>query len=167
MNIFVLDKNPHTAAQMTLNKHTIKMPTESMQMICTNLSLLGYNDKLPMKSVMKNHPCTIWARLSQENFMWLWNHCKGLCQEYTKRYYGRIHKVEEYWDTLSNNGITTFIGNVQFPLQGLTPFALAMPDECKVESSAVESYRKYYIMEKSHIAEWKEPSKAPSWWPQH
>ena len=165
MNIFILDENPQIAAKMTLNKHTVKMPTESMQMICTNLRLLGYENELPMKSVMKNHPSTIWARKSKENFMWLWKHCKALCKEYSYRYYDRTHKVEEYMDTLTKEGIISFIGNVHFAEQGLTPHALAMPDECKI-GSAVESYRDYYINVKSHIAVWKEPAKAPHWWPQ-
>lgn len=148
---------------MTLNKHTVKMPTESMQMICTNLRLLGWPNELPMKSVMVNHPCTIWARQSKDNFLWLWEHCKGLCREYSSRYFKRTHKVQEYMDTLLNKNILSFLDNVQFPEGGLTPFVLAMPDECKVDSP-VESYRNYYRMEKSHIAEWKEPAIMPHWW---
>ena len=36
----------------------------------------------------------------------------------------------------------------------LTPFRLAMPEECKI-GSAVESYREYYIKEKKHFSKWK------------
>ena len=37
MNIFILDKNPIRAATMMLDKHVVKMPTESFQMISSNL----------------------------------------------------------------------------------------------------------------------------------
>jgi hypothetical protein len=43
----------------------------------------------------------------------------------------------------------------------LTPFALAMPDECKV-GDAVESYRRYYVAEKSGFAVWKN-REVPEW----
>ena len=38
MNIFVLDESPVTSAQMMNDKHVVKMPTESMQMMSTILS---------------------------------------------------------------------------------------------------------------------------------
>jgi hypothetical protein len=48
----------------------------------------------------------------------------------------------------------------QFPTQGLTPFALAMPVEYKQEDP-VESYRSYYKSKRS-FATWKNRS-PPSW----
>jgi hypothetical protein len=50
----------------------------------------------------------------------------------------------------------------------LTPFALAMPDDCKIcefiecQTCAVESYRKYYIEYKKDICQWKERNE-PEW----
>jgi hypothetical protein len=44
---------------------------------------------------------------------------------------------------------------------GITPFALAMPDEYKV-SDAVEAYRLYYIFEKHNLAMWKN-REIPHW----
>jgi hypothetical protein len=41
-----------------------------------------------------------------------------------------------------------------FEEQGLTPFALAMPDQYKVDDF-VQSYRNYYIGEKKGFATWK------------
>jgi hypothetical protein len=43
----------------------------------------------------------------------------------------------------------------------ITPFALAMPDECKVDN-AVDSYREYYRTEKRKIAVWKN-REIPEW----
>ena len=35
MNIFALDMSPKSSAQMMMDSHVIKMPTESMQMMST------------------------------------------------------------------------------------------------------------------------------------
>ena len=51
----------------------------------------------------------------------------------------------------------------KFPEVGLTPFALAMPDEYK-RADAVEAYRLYYQSnEKQKIASWKNREK-PEWY---
>jgi hypothetical protein len=50
---------------------------------------------------------------------------------------------------------------LDFPVQGQTPFALAMPDEYKTDDP-VESYRLYYKKDKAHIATWKK--RAPPEW---
>ena len=42
MNIFYLDRDPRIAAQMHCDKHVVKMPLESAQMLCT-LMILEYN----------------------------------------------------------------------------------------------------------------------------
>nr|MDB4346141.1 pyrimidine dimer DNA glycosylase/endonuclease V [bacterium] len=154
MNIFVLDENPKIAATYVLDKHAVKMPTESLQMMSTIADHLGFDS--PYKPVMLNHPCTIWARESKQNFEWLKTHAIALCHEYTKRY-NRIHKCElvikEYntvWDRLLSI----------LPDIGLTPFAQAMPDYCR-DSTAVKAYRDYYMIEKSHIATWK--TETPTW----
>ena len=156
MNIFILSENPQEAATMMLNKHVVKMPTESMQMLSTISNHLDFDS--PYKPVMLNHPCTIWARESQDNFQWLIDHCKYLCQEYTLRY-NKVHKVEntlyEYYNIFME--VKSYLPNV-----GLTSFALAMPEDYK-QDSAVESYRTYYLEDKWWIAEWKYGS--PEWWP--
>ena len=35
MNIFVLDESPVTSAQMQCDKHIVKMPLETAQMLCS------------------------------------------------------------------------------------------------------------------------------------
>ena len=47
------------------------------------------------------------------------------------------------------------------PEIGLTPFALAMPDQYK-SNDPMLSYRNYYIHEKKHIASWKN-REVPDW----
>ena len=164
MNIFILSESPQESAKMMLNKHVVKMPTESMQMISTISSHLGFD--APYKPVMLNHPCTIWARESQDNFQWLIDHCQALCEEYTMRY-DKIHKVE---NTLEEYYSAIMQVKSNLPNIGLTPFAIAIAPNmnCRKHdsfnsSNTVEKYRLYYLEDKWKIASWTFGS--PSWWP--
>jgi hypothetical protein len=151
MNIFVLAESFQEIAEHHCNKHVVKMPLESAQMLCTNLWLQGV--KVPYRPVSKNHPCTIWARSSQCNFIWLASLGEHLCHEYQYRY-GKIHKcldVIKYCRQFYH----------LFPDIGITEFAQAMPDYCR-DANAVNAYRTYYIKEKWHLANWTKRDK-PSW----
>tara|TARA_R110002020_G_scaffold306166_2_gene522147 strand:- start:271 stop:744 length:474 start_codon:yes stop_codon:yes gene_type:complete len=155
MNIFVLDLEPQKAATYVLDKHSVKMPLESLQMMSTIADHLGFDS--PYRPVMLNHPCTIWARASRQNFLWLWEHAGSLCEEYTSRY-GKTHKCE----LTMNDYNPIWIQVVEaLPNVGLTPFAQAMPDYCR-DTNAVVAYRNYYMREKNHIAKWK--TQKPDWW---
>jgi hypothetical protein len=44
----------------------------------------------------------------------------------------------------------------------MTPFAQAMPEDCK-DSNAVIAYRNYYKKYKAKFAKWAH-SETPSWW---
>ena len=91
MNIFVLDESPIISAQMQCDKHIVKMPLETAQMLCSVLHRHGQGDKVLYKEAHKNHPCTLWTGDSVDNFIWLWKHGMELCFEYTRRY-NKIHK---------------------------------------------------------------------------
>ena len=39
------------------------------------------------------HPCTLWARQSKQNSMWLIRHMRALCTQYTKRY-NKFHSMD-------------------------------------------------------------------------
>jgi hypothetical protein len=104
---------------------------------------------------MINHPCTIWARESRANYVWLWRHAYALCKEYTQRY-GKVHAMERMLvDELYDPPIN-------IPKLKLTPFAQAMPEQYRGEN-AVVAYRKYYITAKVDIAKWK-MNNAPTWY---
>ena len=89
MNIFYLDKDPVVAAQMMCDKHVVKMILESAQMLSTAHRVLDgdtYANKVGLyKMAHKNHPSTIWARSSIENYDWLSGHMQALMKEYTYR----------------------------------------------------------------------------------
>ena len=101
------------------------------------------------------HPCNIWVRESHDNYMWLYHLFIALCDEYTFRY-NKIHLCDKKFRELLK------IPPTNIPkYKGLTKFALAMPDEYK-SNNTIESYRKYYINDKQHIASWKN-TKIPYW----
>ena len=97
MNIFYLDRHPIKAAQMMCDKHVVKMILESAQILSTAHRVLDgddYADRYGLyKIAHKNHPSTIWARSGGLNYLWLYDHMRGLMQEYTYRY-GKIHATE-------------------------------------------------------------------------
>ena len=141
MNIFVLSENPIKAARMQHDKHIVKMVLETAQMLCSAF------ENAPYKKTYINHPCTVWARTSIENYKWLLIHALSLSSEYTYRY-DKIHacnKVIKWcWRRYEN---------IKFPKKGLTDRPLAMPIEYKTDD-AVESYINYYIGEKLNNAKW-------------
>ena len=158
MNIFILNKDETISAKQMIDKHVVKMPTESMQMISTCLDYYGFDS--PYKPVMLNHPCTIWARQSRDNMQWLVNHCIALCKEYTVRY-GKEHKVERTVKQCAGN-IRRMVS--ELPDEGLTEFAQAMPDKYKNED-VCKAYQDYYMGDKWYFATWK--TQAPDWWPEN
>ena len=154
MNIFVLDENPQIAAQMHNDKHVVKMILETAQLLCGVHHMTDSQYVIPYKLSHKNHPCSIWSRECIENYTWLCDLGIALCDEYQYRY-GKRHKSLDVIEW-------ALFHRPNLPTNGdITPFALAMPDECKV-NSAVESYRTYYIMHKKSLGSWKN-RKEPDW----
>ena len=157
MNIFYLDRDPKTAAQMHCDKHCIKMILESAQMLSTAHRVLDtdlYADKVGLyKLAHKNHPSTIWVRTSSENYRWLFNHYDALMQEYTYRY-GKHHATERLIEPL--RVVPFFIQKM-----GFTDPPQCMPEECKGEDTVL-AYQTYYIIEKSSFAKWKR-REIPEW----
>ena len=151
MNIFAVDKDPKISAQQLCDKHVVKMILESAQMLCSAYP----NGDAPYKRAFYNHPCTIWARESQENYEWLLTHAYAMCQEYTRRY-GKVHKSIDAIEWCGKNYI-----KLRLPQKGLTEFAQAMPEQYKNKCS-ITAYRSYYNGEKAGFATWK-TRKSPKW----
>ena len=153
MNIFALSNNPQEAAQMLCNKHVGKMLVESAQIICSAMFLLG-QEKTPYKPTHLKHPCVSWTASAPENMKWLYEHALELCKENFKRY-GKMHKTQDVVLALRVPDCDSREHN---------PFVLAMPDKYK-SSDAIQSYRNYYIGEKSKFAKWEPKTQVPYWWP--
>ena len=146
MNIFVLDSDPTQAAVQQLDKHVVKMPLESAQMLCSALIAHGAEDT-PYRKAHPKHPCTLWAAKTRTNFRWLVAHGISLSEEYTRRY-GKRHKSQDVieWCAAQEHLI---------PEGGLTTFAQAMPEQYK-NPDPVTAYRQYYMGEKRAIPTWKQ-----------
>lgn len=172
MNIFVLDNDAATSARMMCDKHVVKMILESCQLLSTAHHVLDGDvlvvdsgkrkyktsictKKNICKATMINHPCTIWARESRDNYLWLWRHAYALCKEYTRRY-NKVHAME------SMLMLELYDPPINITRGKLTPFAQAMPEQYK-DTNAVVAYRKYYLAEKVRFAKWKF-TEEPEWW---
>ena len=151
MNIFVVDLDPRVAATMLCDKHATKMGLEGCQIMTAVMYRYNLGDRCTYKLTHRNHPCTLWAGDSRQNFTWLWQHTQELFKEYTRRY-GRIHKSEQY--------LVEYVCPEAMPDIGLTPFAQTMPDHYKHED-VVTAYRNFYMGDKRAFAKWK--TKKPDW----
>jgi hypothetical protein len=160
MNIFILSLLPAECAQYMIDKHTIKILLECVQMLSTCVRVLGPDkafDKCLYKMAHKNHPVTIWCRTSLANFMWTLDLIDALHEEWRFRYsHEKIHKSYSVSLYIRENIPTNF------PETSLTPFALCMPDIYKIPGDPVESYRNYYRGEKRAMASWKKRER-PDW----
>ena len=176
MNIFYLNSNPKTCAEMHCDKHVVKMIIEYAQLMSTAHRILDgeeYIDKTAngrsikrwrmqdekyenglMKASHINHPSNVWVRASKQNYTWLLKMWLHLLAEYTHRY-GKQHACEKYIDFL-------YVApkNIRdVPFTEPTP---AMPDECKIVGDSVASYHKYYIDKKVSFAKWTKRER-PQW----
>lgn len=156
MNIFVIDQDITECARAHVDKHVVKMILETTQLL-NNAMIVGDANYTPVyKPTHKNHPCSLWACESLDNFQWLLTLGLALCEEYTYRYC-KTHKCQAILESFK---IPSAI--LKLPKVGMTPFKLCMPDTYKVED-AVESYRNYYRGDKAYIAKWTKRNQ-PNWW---
>lgn len=177
MNIFYLDPNPKTCAEMHLNKHVVKMIIEYAQLMSTAHRILDGEEYIDLTangrrikrwrmddSVMEqtlykashiNHPSAIWSRKNQQNYYWLYSMWCYLLDEYTHRY-NKIHACARLKDVLKSYPKNIPLGIFYEP----TP---AMPEECKVPGDSLASYHKYYVERKNHFAKWTKRD-VPNWY---
>ena len=185
MNIFYLNNNPKLCAVEHVDKHCIKMILEYSQLLSTAHRVLDGVESIQKKYVLGsiparwrtnrvwkldddrehylykathiNHPSAVWVRKSYENYEWLHTLLVNLCEEYTYRY-GKIHKIEQ--DGLLDR---LFVKPNNIPLGvGFTEPTPAMPDIYKVTGDSIQSYKNYYLGEKTRMFSWKNRSQ-PTW----
>jgi hypothetical protein len=169
MNIFVTDPDPWQSAKVLPDKHVVKMPLETCQMlsiVCSDKWGHGFGiipkvDGTPYntdKGAFRNHPCTVWANSFVNNWQWLLQHGIALCDEYKMRY-GKTHSC--FHSLLAAKEILP-VGDNQDP----TPFARAMPEEYKFDDSITtfDAY-KMYIASKPWVKDnyLRIPGRKPDW----
>lgn len=154
MNIFILDSDPEKAARDQCDKHVVKMILESAQLMATAMTYHGVL-QAPYKPTHVNHPCSIWARATRTNYLWLLSHHEAMLDEYTLRY-GKEHKTSLHFNAWE-------AGALFIPEGPLTDFAQAMPVELKIPDDPVQAYRNFYHRDKSYFASWSN-GRIPAWW---
>lgn len=149
------------------DKHVSKIILEAVQMLCTTIHMVNpdnpVKDKIKIyKIAHKNHPVTIWMQASLDNFIWSLNLVEAMHTEWKYRYDHPAEKMHKSY--IVAQYLRKYAPSAdKFPNTGLTPFALAMPNEYK-GNDPVKSYRKYYQSpQKQKIASWKKRGK-PAWY---
>lgn len=152
MNIFYVDSDPIVAAKQLVDKHVVKMPLETAQLLCGAFP----QGEAPYRRTHYNHPSAVWTRQSKENYEWLIKHGIALCEEYEQRYQ-RSHKCRSVIDWCNYNQ-----HKLSFESTGFVEPPQCMPNECKVEGNPVAAYRNYYNIHKRSMYKWKN-TLPPSW----
>ena len=150
MNIFLLNWDIETNAQWHCDKHVVKMPLETTQMLSTVYH--RYTNDGPYKPVHQKHPCTLWAGETVLNYLYLHKLGIALCKEYTYRY-RRKHACEKVLALIPEPP-------VELKQRGYTKPYQAMPEEYK-DDNPIIAYRNYYINEKARFCKWKKRSIPP------
>ena len=154
MNIFITSINPVECAQALDDLRLNKMIIETGQLLSTALNY--YNSGYPVyKSTHINHPCSVWTRTSNENYLWLIDHFNALSNERHYRF-GKSHKT---YDKLWNHLIK---GHAFIPKGTITPFANCTPHK------TIDTIEAYKLTLKDKWAKDKRPPKwtnrgKPSW----
>ena len=166
MNLFILSLIQKEIAEYMMDKHISKILLEAVQMLCSAKRILDPDDESNeriYKLAHKNHPVTIWCRKSKANFIWTLDLVEELHKEWKYRYghpETKMHKSYIVSLYLREN----IPNDSKFEENGLTPFALAIPDKYKTDDPVL-SYRNYYMSEeKQKIASWKKLREKPDWY---
>ena len=114
-----IDTNPNVAATHLDDTRLNKMILETAQILSTNNYLLNLSYK-PYKLTHQNHPCTVWARQSAANTLWLIDYLYALCTEYKHRF-NKEHKTSQH--ILPFYQALYAADPSVFPKTGLLPFA--------------------------------------------
>ena len=179
MNIFYLDSDPIQAAKWQCDKHIIKMPLETAQMLCTAHRCLDgfrrlkftpkgrkvthfemfnkFHDALFYKATHWNHPSTQWIMESDEHYRWAYEHWIALSQEFAQRQ-GKAHKS---WEVLADYLLAP---PSNIASAGFSEPPTAINEEWQhliVPDDTVQSYRNYYQVAKRHLHKWKQNQ--PPW----
>lgn len=170
MNIFVLHRNPVNAARMHCDKHIGKMTIETAQLLSyvhriRNPKYAERNNLYALSKSHASHPCTLWMLEDSRNYRWTYRLLKALLAEYDYRYEGlakgKYQRIQDMRLSLAR-----LPRGYDSDEDGDPPhFVLAMnkAPEC-VGECAVESYRRFYIVDKRKFASWRNRRPPPKWW---
>lgn len=168
MQLFFLSLCPREAARMACDKHVVKMCLETAQIISTvwwkvfrsRYNLYRSFGWLTKQWTVPTHPAIMWVGESHANYQWTLEYWGALLSEYTLRY-----KKTHAYQSLYNNIVTMMpdppLARDEFVV--MSPQFQAVPEDLKSDDP-VETYRRFYIRDKSRFAKWKF-TPVPEWWP--
>ena len=178
MNLFFLSTSPKGCV-VVCDKHIVKMPLETAQMLYTAHHLQPSSEKWKnsapenfYRKTHTNHPVAVWVRLCRANYSFAASVGMELCYEYTRRY-KRVHACQSHLEWLYNNHpcftspvIPETYKHKYFATEGLcegcTKFPLAMPDNFYHRDVRI-AYRRYLSSDnKAKFSKWNY-SKTPLW----
>ena len=154
MNIFVTDPCPIQSARNLPDKHIVKMPLETCQMLAIIYSDWYYgvgklykSDGTPYRTAhgaFRNHPCTQWAAANQYNLAWLIRHGYALCDEYYARY-GKLHTCQDVIQQAERIYHRSFDDQLSQSSRKVTSFTRAMPESIKFDTTidTITAYKQY------------------------
>ena len=174
MNIFVTHPHPTQSAMNLPDKHVVKMPLETVQMLSVIYSPWYYDTGVlhrangePYKTergAFRNHPCTIWAAANKYNLAWLIYHGFALCDEYEYRFdkvhacYKPMIEAELIYESMYKDA------TIYEAWVGHTEFTRAMPEHIKFDTSisSITAY-KIYLNTKGWVSSnyLRKPSRKP------
>lgn len=169
MQIFFLSRNPRKAAQFLCDKHVVKMPTETAQILATVLWIYNpmhawyFHNMYGLYKPFYNrkHPTIMWVGASVANYMWAIDLLEELCKEYTFRY-KKTHYCERFVHLHRNVfGIPHLLKTEWVPM---TEEYQAIQDKTMKDSNPIIAYMTYYFLEKRSFAKWNKTRPAPGWW---
>ena len=155
MNIFVTNQCPIQSARNLPDKHIVKMPLETCQMLAIIYSDWYYGvgklykqDGTPYRTAhgaFRKHPCTMWAAATPYNLAWLIRHGYALCHEYNLRY-GKVHTcldVIEQAERIYHKSFDNLMLSDASRKVGI--FTRAMPEYLKYDDTidTIEAYKRY------------------------
>ena len=155
MNIFVTHPSPIQSARNLPDKHIVKMPLETCQMLAIIYSDWYYGvgklykkDGTPYatkRGAFRSHPCTIWAAENQYNLAWLIRHGYALCHEYQARY-DKVHTCFDVISQAERIYHRSFdIISLSYASRLVKSFTRAMPEYLKYDDTidTIEAYKRY------------------------
>jgi hypothetical protein len=181
MNIFVLERDLRKNAKALCDAHVRKMGIEAAQMLSiTVAAALGkiadtvdpfgqrrywlwdpqpFTNLYAFNKSQASHPCTLWARSSVDNALWLCDYTDAILDEYAYRFGFGLDTARQVVEIA--RGVLTKPG-LHLPKLGRpTKHVQCIPPRYQTRSITI-AYRAYYRGEKQHLLEYTKRKK-PVW----
>lgn len=157
MNIFVLDLDPVICAKSHCDQHVRKMILEYTAILSYSYYLNKVEPPVFGPIRYMNYSVSKWGRQTMGNYAWLAELLENLAKEFEYRFEKKHMYDREGYVSFFRQNKPDHVSRLE-----MTEFVLTMPEEYKTKD-AVESYKNYYVHDKSKFAKWTR-RKPPEWY---